>query len=241
MENPGYIALSRQMALRTNMDIIAHNLANMNTPAFRGEGLMFSEYLDKVEGGEKISMVQDLSILRDLRPGQMTTTQNPLDLAISGNGYFAIETEFGERYTRNGVFQLNGDGELVTSQGHIVQGDVGGAIVIPPDAGTITIAKDGTISTEDGQIGKLRLVSFENEQMLQRLANGLHDPMGEQPVDAEDAEIIQGMIEGSNVAGVVEMTKMMAVMRSYQSASRFAEQEHERQRRAIQDLGNTRL
>lgn len=233
--------MSRLTALRTDMDVIAHNLANMNTPAFRGERVLFSEYLQKVEGGEKVSMAQDLAILRDLRPGQMTATENPLDLAISGNGYFAVETEFGERYTRNGTFRLNGDGELVTSAGHVVQGDVGGAIVIPPDAGSITIAKDGTVSTKDGQVGKLRLVTFDNEQNLQRQANGLHDAMGEQPVDAEEAEVIQGMIEGSNVAGVVEMTKMIAVMRSYQSAQRFSSQEHERQRRAIQDLGNTRI
>lgn len=237
MENSGYIALSRQGVLRTQLDVVAHNLANMNTPAFRGEDTLFAEYLKKVEGGEKLSFVQDLAVVRDLKPGQMTRTENPLDLAISGEGYFAVETEFGERYTRNGVLQLDPDGRLTTSRGHAVLGEVGGAIVIPPDSGSISVARDGTISTADGQIGKLRLVRFDNEQALQRLADGLYDAMDQEPRPDEDSEIVQGMIEGSNVQGVLEMTKMIKVMRSYQSVSGFANQEHELQRRAIQELG----
>lgn len=237
MENSGYIALSRQAALRTQLDVIAHNLANMNTPGFRGEDMLFSEYLETVEGGETLSFVQDLAIVRDLEPGQMTRTENPLDVAISGDAYFVVETAFGERYTRSGIFQLDAEGRLTTSQGHAVQGEIGGPIVIPPDAGGVTIARDGTVSIDDGQIGKLRMVRFDNEQALERTAGGLYDAIDQAPLPAERAEVVQGMVEGSNVAGVLEMTKMIQVMRSYQAAARFADQEHELQRRAIQDLG----
>src|SRR3546814_8086179 len=85
MENAGYIALSRQMVLRREMDVIANNMANLNTPAYKGKSMLFVEYLETSDSGEKMSFVQDISLVRNLTAGQMTSTDNPLDLAISGN------------------------------------------------------------------------------------------------------------------------------------------------------------
>ena len=97
MENTGYIALSRQMTLRREMDVIANNMANLNTPAYKGQSMLFVEYLDTSESGEKMSFVQDVSLVRNLSEGQLTTTENPLDLAITGDAYFEVETPLGER------------------------------------------------------------------------------------------------------------------------------------------------
>ncbi len=247
METPGYIALSRQMVLRRQLDVIANNIANMDSPGYRGESMMFVEYLadtkDKVPAGlRKISYVQDIASVRDLSEGAKTVTDNPLDLAINGNGYFAIESENGERYTRNGAFMLDGDGQIVTTSGLPLLNDNGQPMVIPPSAGRIDVARDGTVSYHDQEggdvveVGRIQIVQFENEYALKKDAQLMFRADGQEPLPAEDAEILQGFIEKSNVKGVVEMTRLMQTVNSYQSAGRVVEAEHERQRRAIQTL-----
>lgn len=239
MENTGYIALSRQSVLRRKMDIIANNLANMTTPAFKGEDMMFVEHLKKTGNNDRVSLVQDLALLRNLNAGPMSKTDNPLDLAINGDGYFAVETPDGERYTRNGTFQLNQDGQIVTTQGDLVLGIDGNAITIPPNEPHISVARDGSISAGETLIGRIQIVGFENEQELEKLSNSMYARGNQEPQAAEGSEIAQGMIEGSNVQGIVEMTKMITTVRSYASTSKLVDQEHERQRRAIQVLAST--
>lgn len=237
MENAGYIALSRQMTLRREMDVIANNMANLNTPAYKGQSMLFVEYLETSESGEKMSFVQDISLVRNLAEGQLTSTENPLDLAISGDAYFEVETPVGPRYTRDGSFQLNADNQLVTSSGLPVLGEGGVPITLPPNSRDVTITRDGTISTNLGPAGRLRLVRFENEQAMVKMADGLYDAEGQAPLPPEDSEVLQGMIEGSNVQGILELTRMIETVRSYSSAGRMINDEHERQRRAIQSLG----
>ncbi len=239
MENTGYIALSRQSVLRRKMDIIANNMANMTTPAFKGEDMMFVEHLKKTGNNDRVSLVQDLAVLRNLNAGPMTKTDNPLDLAINGDGYFVVETPDGERYTRNGTFQLNQDGQIVTTQGDPVLDIGGNAITIPPNEPHISISRDGSISAGETLIGRIQIVGFENEQELEKQSNSLFARGDQEPQAAEGAEVAQGMIEGSNVQGIVEMTKMITTVRSYSSTSKLVEQEHERQRRAIQVLASS--
>ncbi|TQV71275.1 flagellar basal-body rod protein FlgF [Denitrobaculum tricleocarpae] len=239
MENTGYIALSRQSVLRRQMDIIANNMANMTTPAFKGEDMMFVEHLKKTANNDRVSLVQDLALLRNLNAGPMTKTDNPLDLAINGDGYFVVETPDGERYTRNGTFQLNQDGQIVTTQGDPVLGIDGNAITIPPNEPHISITRDGSISAGETLIGRIQIVGFENEQELEKQSNSLFARGEQEPQVAEGAEVAQGMIEGSNVQGIVEMTKMITTVRSYSSTSKLVDQEHERQRRAIQVLASS--
>ena len=236
MENTGYIALSHQMVLRQHMDVIANNLANMNTSAFKGESMLFSEYLSKTEDGKLLSFVQDLAVFRDTRQGAMTRSGNPLDLAISGEGYFKVEALGGERYTRRGSFTLDDRGQIVTPEGYPVLNAGDAPITVPTDTETITITRDGTVSTEDGEIGRIQVVTFENEQRLTRLENGLYDAGDEREEPVQQPDVQQGMVESSNVQGVFEMTRLIETVRKYQSASKMTEGEHERQRKAIDHL-----
>lgn len=240
MENPGYIALSRQMVLRRQMDVMANNVANIATPAFKAEGMMFVEHLRKTEPGEKIRFVQDIATVRDLRPGALTHTGGPLDLAIQGEGYFAVETPEGPRYTRAGGFTLDADGQIVTARGYPLLDDGGAPLALPTDAGEITVSRDGTIVTDQGEVGRVGVVGFADEQALKHLEGGLYDSDGQEPVPVETPEVEQGALEGSNVAGVVEMTKLIATVRLYQSAAKMADEEHQRQRRAIDALASVR-
>jgi flagellar basal-body rod protein FlgF len=131
---------------------------------------------------------------------------------------------------------LDAQSQLVTSAGHPVQGDAG-PLTIPVDGGKISIAADGTISNEQGTIGALRIVQFEDEQALKRSANGLLNADEQQPQPVEAASIMQGMLEGSNVKSILELTRMMRVSRLYQSVGKFMEKEDERQTQMITTLG----
>lgn len=236
METAGYIALSNQMVLRQKMDVIAQNLANVNTSGFQGESMMFVEHLQSTEDGKTLSFVQNLAMVRNLNPGPLTPTDNPLDVAIRGEGYFQVETPTGERFTRNGAFTLDAQGRLVTADNHPVLSTAGGQIVIPIDDRSISIARDGTVSTETGELGRIGVFTFENEQKLTKTSAGLFDA-GDQEAEAKREPIVeQGMIEGSNVQGVAEMTNMIRTVRSYQAAGKVVEDEHRRQRQMIEVL-----
>ncbi len=237
MENTTYIALSRQASLRRAMDVVANNIANANTPAFKAERMVFQEYLAKPERGEKLSFVQDIGTARDLSSGPLKTTGNDFDVALADEGYFVIDSPLGERYTRHGRFQLDGEGNLVTGTGYPVLG-VNGPINVPEDGGRISVAGDGTISNNEGILGKLRVVTFEDEQQLRKAANGLFSTNPDMPPDNLDRpSIAQGMIEDSNVQPVLELTRMMTINRTHESVTRFLQREDERVKDMIDKLG----
>ncbi|MCR9220696.1 MAG: flagellar basal-body rod protein FlgF [Alphaproteobacteria bacterium] len=236
MENSVYVGLSRQMALRREMDVIANNIANMNTPAYKAEQMVFREYVTQPERGERVSLVQDVGLSRDLSDGPLQTTGNPFDVAINGPGFFTVETPLGERYTRHGRFQLDAENRLVTGEGHAVQGQAG-PITVPIEGGPVTISPDGVISNEQGVVGVLQVVRFDEPQTLRRAANGLYTAEDQQPQPVAIPSVAQGMLEGSNVKGILEMTRMITVSRQYQSVGRMLNNEDERLKQMITTLG----
>jgi flagellar basal-body rod protein FlgF len=129
---------------------------------------------------------------------------------------------------------------MVNAQGFPVLDDGGAPITIPADASAVVVARDGTISTEQGELGRVQVVRFENQQALRRQANSLYAAAGQEPLPMASPDVQQGKVESSNVAGVVEMTQMIATVRSYEAAAKLANDEHERQRRAIDALATSR-
>lgn len=236
MENTLYIALSRQEALRRQMDVMANNIANMNTTGFKNQRMLFQEYLEQpVRQQDSMAFVQDFGLLRNIQPGPLNVTDNPLDVALRDRGYFTVETFAGPRYTRGGSFTINSDRELVDVNGLPVLSDTDTRIIIPIEAQNIAISGTGTVSTEDGEIAQLKVVTFADEQRMELLGGGLY-ATDQQPEFVENPEIAQGAIEGSNVQPVVEMTMMMEVVRQYQSTQKMIDSEHERIRGALQKL-----
>ncbi len=243
MENSIYIGLSRQLALQENMATVANNIANVNTAGYRGQSMLFENYIfdphNKTEGlrgrDDDIKMVLNYGQYTDARPGPLKSTGNPLDVALEGPGFFGVQTADGIRYTRAGNFSLNVNGELVTPTGQIVASNGGGSIVVPPSAKSITITDDGSVATDQGQIGQLMISEFDNINTLKPQGDGLYNT-DEAGRPAEKTRARQGMVEGSNVQAVVEMTRMIDVSREYQSIARMLQNEHDRQRSTIQRL-----
>ena len=235
MESTAYVALSRQMVLGRQMEVIAHNVANMTASGFRAEAMLLEPVPVDAGGGQRLAFVQDVGMIRDLAPGPVTTTGNPLDLAIEGEGYFTIQTADGVRYGRSGQFRLNELGELATADGDLVLDDGGAPLAVPLDAGEITIAADGTLSTAAGVAGRLELVTFADEQRLRKVGGGLYRT-DQAPLPASDARLVQGALEGSNVHPIVEMTQMMATLRAYQGTQRLLDTHHDLQRKAIERM-----
>lgn len=236
MENSIYVGLSGQVALEAKMALIANNVANINTPGYRGQNTIFKEFIsDQRRMKEDVSLVYDIGQYDVTDPGPIKTTGSALDVAVVGPGFLGVQTPDGVQHTRAGNFALNANGELITSRGFRVAGAGGGTITIPPDAEYVNIAQNGEISTDQGVIGSLMVSEFTNYQKLLPQGNGLYTT-DEAPVPATQTKVLQGKIEGSNVSGVSEMTRMIEVMREYQSVQNIMQTEHDRQRTAIQRL-----
>lgn len=237
MENTSYIGLSRQIALGRQLDLIANNVANMNSAGFKGERAIFEEFLVKTSNRKKLSYVQDRGIWREMKQGPLERTGSPYDVALKGEGaFFVVGTIDGPRYTQNGRFQLDGEGTLVTQAGYPVLDDGGNPIVIDPLDGDITISSEGAVIGELGEIARLQLVQFDQLQDMKKIGDSLYNT-NEDPKDPENVQVAQGMFEASNIQGIIEMTRMMDVVRAYTSTANMLQTGHDLQRRAVERLG----
>jgi flagellar basal-body rod protein FlgF len=243
MENSLLIGLSRQVALQRELDIIANNIANLNTTGFKATGSKFEEFLmpvarevDVTGVDRQLSFVIDRGSWHDLSQGPIELTGNPLDIALDGNGFLVVQTPDGERYTRNGALQINAAGELVTADGFPVLSE-GGRIVFQPNDGDVTIGRDGTVAVPDGIRGRLRIVSFAAPQALRKdRASTYAAPADLVPEPAANTRVIQGAVEKSNVKSVAELTRMIEVSRAYTSLADMLRLNSELRRTAIERL-----
>jgi flagellar basal-body rod protein FlgF len=248
MQNALLIGLSRQTVLERQLDVVANNIANVNTAGFKADQSLFEEYLtsgaheDNFVGRDRrVSYVQDRGTYRDQTQGALEQTKNPLDIAISGSGYLAVQTAGGERYTRDGGLHLNNTGQLVTAAGDAVLG-TSGPIVFQQTDHDINIAPDGTVTvlegtaTTDALRGKLRVVSFADAQSLLKQGSNLYSAgPGAAQADTR-SQVQQGFIEKSNVNSVAEMSRMIEVTRAYTQISTMLQQESDMHKTAIEKL-----
>lgn len=235
MTTTAVVALSYQMALKNQLDITANNIANMSTTGFQGSQPLFSKFLVEVEEGADIAFVEDTGTLRNTTAGPLNFTGNTLDLGLQGDGYFVVENAGEFLYTRNGSFRLDESGRLVTSNGAAVLDEQDNPIVFGPDERNIDISRDGTVITENGEIGRLQIVNFANQQDMELLGSSMLRS-NQVPFEAAGTEVVQGMLEGSNVIAISEMTRMIDLLRSYQAANQLIKADEDRQEQAIDIL-----
>jgi len=237
MTNTNYIILSRQSALSRELNSVANNVANANTQGYRREGALFSEYIRALgENSPSVSQTRLGGHFFDASPGDLVQTGAPFDLAINGRGYFLIETRNGERLTRAGAFSLNAEGEIVTVDGDRVLGESGSPIAVPPEAGQIVIANDGTISGDGVPIGKIGVVTAAPTTLAREGANLFFASEGYEPVDI--VKVSQGFVEGSNVNAVTEISRLIELQRAYELGQQLLQDENDRVKRTIETFGN---
>ena len=236
------VGLSHQAALMRRMDVLANNIENTSTTGFKAERVVFGDYLFTMQGDapaslRRVHMVLDHGVVPDFRQGSIETTNNPLDLAIQGPGFLAVESDSGERlYTRAGVLTRNAQGELVTPNGARVLNDADRPIVIEGTDVNIEITEDGRIRSDMGEIAQLKLVDFADKQQLERRGERLFfTDQPELPAPA-GTRFIQGALEGSNVNAIEEVTNMINVLRSYQSMERSLQSYSDLRDRAVERL-----
>ncbi|BCJ91611.1 flagellar basal-body rod protein FlgF [Terrihabitans soli] len=246
MENAQLVGLSRQMALRRELEVVANNIANLGTAGFKSEQVKFSEYLMPVASAEifpnnrdkRLSYVEDRATWQDFSAGPIQITNNQLDLAIDGEAFFAIQTPEGVRYTRNGQFQLDTQGTLVTNEGYPVM-STSGPIQFADTETAITVGKDGTVSTDQGPRGRLLLTTFGDPQSLVATGSSMFRAEG---IGAELAPgqggIQQYAVEKSNVQAVVETTRLVELTRAYSTLAQMMQRGDELRRTAIERLGD---
>lgn len=242
MENAAYVGLSRQLTLRRELDIAANNIANADTTGFKVEQLMLGTQVESrarnhgVRPG--VSFVLDNGVGRDFGQAALKQTDRPLDFGIEGEGaFFAVQDGAGEAYTRNGAFTLDPEGRLTTQDGRAVLGD-GGEIMIDPQLGPISVAQDGTISQDGQPIGRLSVQRFDTLSVLEKGGDGLYrNTSNVRPVEAPEAQVRQGMLEGSNVNPLIEITNLIEISRAYERVTKMISDANDLSKRAVERLG----
>lgn len=245
MENTFLVSLSHLSSLKREMDVIANNIANSNTDSFKSEAVLFKEHIAaNTEGDGKvpeISFALDYGLVRNMAVGNLVQTGSQLDVANSGEGYFAVQFKDKIAYSRDGNFHLNNKGELVNADGYTVLNAEMKPIVIPQGSELPDIAADGTISGPGLPRQKLGVFTFSDQQALQKIGGNLLITDEERvPVAKGKIALVQGSLETSNVQPVAEITRMIEVMRKYQSAVQLTDNEDDLTRKAIDQLSRIR-
>jgi flagellar basal-body rod protein FlgF len=250
MENALLVGLSRQVAIGQELEIIANNVANIDTTGYKADKTLFSEFLsprasDQTFNGRdrQVDFVEDRGTFVDMAPGSIQRTGNPLDVAIDGNAFLVVQTARGQRYTRNGALQINGAGQLVTSNGDQVLNN-GTPITFQNTDHNIVISGSGIITVQEGNNtadsprGTLQLASFPNPQLLEKDgASTFKAPTGVNPNPAPaGTAIVQGAIEKSNVNGIAEMSRLIEITRSYTDIANILSQEGDLRKNALSQL-----
>ena len=208
------IMANRGVAQITRLDLVANNIANVSTPGFKVSQLYMVD-AGLVDDGAGTQSSHNLMSIDDFSQGTIQSTGNVLDLAIEGDGFFTIQTDSGDAYTRDGRFQMDGEGKLVTLSGDYVLGRSG---VISFEGDTIEFDKEGAVIVDGVEVDVLKIVRFESPSALNKLGEGLYgDPDNLAGMRVEEEPTVQsGCLEGSNVQVITEMTRMIDIQRSFE-------------------------
>jgi flagellar basal-body rod protein FlgF len=216
-------AISGMQAQLDALEMLANNLANLNTTGFKEEKAffaLFNQSLDASQGSGDLNAAVNQSVLArgalNMADGSLSFTNRELDIAIAGNGFLVVETPRGVRYTRNGNLQLNAQSVLATSDGFPVLGATGHAITLGP--GKIRITEDGTVSLDDAQVDRLKLVTFDNLSSLEKEGSSLFVSRASQGSEKDSKAVIKsGYLEQSNVDPISSVVRMVEIQRNFEA------------------------
>ncbi len=225
-----YAALSGAIASERSLDVVANNVANVGTDGFRGERLAFRETMARAQGGGtqpttlRYTEIEESRL--DMTQGPLRETGNPLDLAIGGDAFFAVQTPQGERYTRAGSFVVGADGGVTTHEGFPVLADgprdrPRPQLVVPQGTSSLSVASDGTLSTEGTVLGRIGMVHFQHPAEVISAGGAYYSArQGVDPTRVTDGTVVQGFIEGANVGPISGMNELITASRTFEAFQR---------------------
>jgi flagellar basal-body rod protein FlgF len=244
MQSGMYVSLSAQRALDKRLTTIADNMANVNTVGFRATEVKFDDVVARTgnEMNAKVSFVSQGNDYLNTDTGELKETGNPLDFAVKGDAWMALETPAGQVLTRDGRFNLTTTGELVSLRGYPVLDAGGGRIQLNPNGGEASVAKDGAVFQDGKQMGQLGLFTADVTKGYLRYDNsGIKTTQAPQPVvDDGTIGVMQGYIEQSNVNGISQMTQLIQVSRAFESISNSMGQSENNMSDALKTLGGSK-
>jgi len=234
-----YSLMSGLKAQQRQMDAVSNNLANVGTPGYKKDTVLFKEVFSEYSqqdlesadesfaheqfisplGRGNVSFVAPDHVAPRMAQGKMTPTNSPFDVALQSDGFFVVQTDRGEVYSRNGRWMQDNTGYLITSNGDRVLGENG---PIKVEGEQFAVGRDGTVMVDNQKVDKLQVVKFEQQDRMTKLGNSYWVPGSDAqvPIPANDAVIQQGVYEGSNVETVQEMVEMITLNRSYEAAQK---------------------
>jgi flagellar basal-body rod protein FlgF len=258
MQASSYSALFGALTQERRLDIIANNLANVNTAGFKGDRLAFQDTFRRYAHDLKnpnYSVREQVAWPRshvlaqpriaerviDLTQGPLETTGNPLDLALAGEGFFRLQTPDGEMLSRGGAFQLSPEGFVVDARGNRLLGE-GGPIQIPEGTRHVVVAEDGLLSADNAPVDRIAVVAVDDPKALEHVGGALFrvDPQRGGVVPAQEVDVVQGALEKPNVEVVVEMVNMIETNRAYEAYQKIITGTFEQDRKLITEVGATR-
>lgn len=237
-----YIAASGAEARLRQLEMVANNLANLHTDGFKADRTSFESFFEGALGGDEKTAgaaggvyVSTGETGFDASSGPIRRTDKALDVAIEGDGYFVVETDRGDRYTRAGSFRVDPDGQLVTPSGDPVLGSDGPLEISGPGA---RILGNGDVVDRFGAVvGTLRVVAFDDEGVLAKQGDGLFVPRnGERPDDVDRPALIEGSVEASNVQPTAEMANLVVLQRAFEASLQAMKRDDEATERLIQEI-----
>ncbi len=244
-----YQAAAGAIMQQMRLDVLSNNLANVNTAGFKADNPIFRLATD-ADAPEANSVppsaagllspyAPPMASMIDFAPGAPVRTANPLDVAITGKGFFEVQTPEGSRFTRNGHFSLNDQGVLITAEGWPVMGQ-GGEIAI--DGSRVEISDQGDVMVDGQAVDSLRVVDFPEPYALQKSAGTLFAPQaGVEPeaVDAEEIQVSQGFVESSNVNAIRTMTELIETLRVFESYQRVIRTADDATSKTVNEVGRS--
>jgi flagellar basal-body rod protein FlgF len=239
MQSNLYVSLSAQMSLQKRLETIAHNLANASTAGFRAEEIKFESVLS-LTAPDPVAFASAGTSFISRKSGEFVRTDNTLDVAVEGAAWLAITTPAGQVFTRDGRMRMTDAGELQTLNGHAIL-DVGGApIRLDPNAGPPRIARDGTITQNERQVGALGLFLIDPAAKLSRFENSgvVPDRAATAVLDFSKTGVQQGFIERANINPVQEITKLIMVQRAFEAVAASIKDAETSLQDAIRSLGS---
>ncbi len=240
MENGLYIGLSRQLGLRQQLDMVANNLANSNTGAYRADRMAFHDLLVRTQATRSsgnLAFNEAVNISRDPKEGALQITRDPLDVALRGKGWFSVAAAQGVLYTRSGTLIVDSENRLALPDGNLILDRGGQQIALPEGWESVSISPEGVVYADNDRITQIAVVEFDDDAELEKLDSLYYRASDEQArIFAEQTKILQGARELSNVEPVRELVQLIDVERSYRQMATYLDLEDRRAQEAIRTL-----